>query len=295
MEKSDSLADKLPNGNLKLEDEFVDIKDFDYSRIKPLYDSFKASYDLQLLAGIPPLDVLFMYHYANEIDDRDTLWYLLADSPLKPPLEEFKEQWENIPKLTEEVAWVELSKDSFKQRVKEKIYIYPQIQTDDYDERLELMLVTEKNQVWQIDYQQYESYKLQGEDQRFKQTVDSLYEKISGDSENQLPMDAKPGEVAGVFFKAIESGDIPAMRKLVAETDWTDEEFEAFLELHSFRPFSELAQLTFKTFFNANHSGDLTGRAEIQYEAGAQDSLYEEVFFMKKTAEGWRMSELNNY
>lgn len=295
MEKQGSLADRLPNGNLELQDELIDLKDFDYSRIKPLYESFQGSYDLQLLAGVPPLDVLFMYHYANEINDRETLWHLLADSPLKPTLPAFKEQWQNIPKLTENVAWVELSKDGYKQRVKEKIFIYPHVQTEEYDERLELMLVTEKDQIWQVDYQQYESYELQGEDQQFKQTVDSLYGKISGDSEKQLPIDAKPGEVAGVFFKAVESRDVPAMRKLVAEKDLADEEFEAFLELHSFRPFSELHQLTFKTFFDSAHSGNLTGRAEIQYEAGLKDNLFEEVLFMKKTADGWRMSELISY
>ena len=295
MEKTGSLADLLPNGNLELEDELVDLKDFDYSRIKPLYDSFQASYNLQLLAGVPPLDVLFMYHYANEINDRDTLWHLLADSPLKPTLAAFKEQWQNIPKLTENVAWVELSKDTYKQRVKEKIFIYPHMQVDEYDERLELMLVTEKDQIWQIDYQQYESYELQGEDQQFKLIVDTLYRTIAGDSEKQLPVDAKPGEVAGVFFKAVESGDIPAMKKLVTETDLTDEEFETFLDLYSFRPFSELHQLAFKTHFDGTHSGDLTGRAEIQYEAGAQDDLYEEVLFMKKTADGWRMAELISY
>ena len=295
MEKAGSLAGLLPNGNLELEDEFVDLQDFEYSRIKPLYESFRASYDLQLLAGVPPLDVLFMYHYANEINDRDTLWHLLADSPLKPTLAVFKEQWQNIPKLTENVAWVEISKDTYKQRVKEKIFIHPQIQSQEYDERLELMLVTEKDRIWQIDYQQYDSYKLQGENQQFKRSVDTLYSIISGDTEKQLPVDARPGEVAGVFFKAVESGDIPAMRKLVAEKDLPDEKFEAFLELRSFRPFSEFHQLTFKTFFDGTHSGIPTGRAEIQYEAGAQDNLYEEVLFMKKTADGWRMSELNSY
>ncbi|MDN3439371.1 hypothetical protein QMA04_14865 [Planococcus sp. APC 3900] len=295
MEKAGSLAGRLPNGDLELEEEFVDLQDFDYSRINPLYESFRASYDLQILAGVPPLDVLFMYHYANEINDRDTLWHLLADSPLKPPLAAFKEQWQNIPKLTENVAWVELSKDTYKQRVKEKIFIYPHIQAEQYDERLELMLVTEKDRIWQVDYQRYESYELQGQDQQFKRTVDSLYGMISGDSGKQLPSDTDPGEVAGVFFKAIESEDIPAMRKLVAEKDLPDERFEAFLELRSFRPFSEFHQLTFKTFFDGAHSGIPTGRAEIQYEAGAQDNLYEEVLFMKKTADGWRMSELNSY
>lgn len=295
MEKSGSLANKLPNGNLALEDEFVDLKDFDYSRIKPLYESFKTSHDLQLLAGVQPLDVLFMYHYANEIDDRDTLWHLLADSPLKPTLKTFKEQWQSFPKLTEAVAWVELSEDSHKQRVKEKIYIFPEIQSNDYDERLELILVTEKDRIWQIDYQQYDGYDLLGEDQQFKETVDSLYGAISRSSENQLPAETKPAEVAGVFFKAIEQRDIPSVRKVMEKTDWSDEEFEAFLDVHSFRPFSELAQLTFKTFFGADQSKNLAGRAEIQYESGPQNNLFEETYFMEKTPSGWRMANLDDY
>lgn len=293
MEKSGELAAKLPNGNLVIEDAFVDMKDFDYNRIKPLYESFKVSHDLQLLAGAAPLDVLFMYHYANKLGDTETLWHLLADSPLKPTLETFKEQWRKIPELTEKATWVELSKDAFKQRVKEKVYIYPQVQMDDFDERLDLMLVTEKDGIWQVDYQQYERYDLLGEDQQFKEIVDSLYTAFSADEQNLLPVDTKPGEVAGVFFKAIENKDIPSMRKLSTETEWTDAEFEYYLELHSFRPFSELAQLTFTTNFSVWSSEDFNGRAEIKYASGFQDGLAEEMFFMQKTVDGWRVDNLN--
>ncbi|EMF46640.1 hypothetical protein B481_1785 [Planococcus halocryophilus Or1] len=120
MEKSGELSNKLPNGNLAIEDELVDMKDFNYSRIKDLYNSFKTSYDLQLLAGVPPLDVLFMYHYANHIEDPKTQWYLLADSPFKPTLKTYLQEWQQIPELTEKARWVELSAESFKQRIKKK-------------------------------------------------------------------------------------------------------------------------------------------------------------------------------
>ncbi|WP_223641980.1 hypothetical protein [Planococcus sp. 4-30] len=295
MEKSGDLAEKLPNGNLMIEDEFVDMQDFDWSRIQPLYESFKSTYDLQLLADVPPLDVLFMYHYANKLGDTETLWHLLAASPLKPPLTEFEKEWKPIPDIAETAQWVELSGDFSKQRVKDKVYIYPQVQLDEYDQRLDLLLVTEKDRIWQIDYQQYESYDLLGADQQFKENVDSLYAAFTAGQQNQLPADTKPGEVAAVFFKAVENKDIQAMRKLSTETEWTDEEYVYFLELHSFRPFSELAQLAFATNFSAWNSGDLTGRAEIEYASGPQDSLFKESFLMKKTEDGWRMVHSNNY
>ena len=98
-----------------------------------------------------------------------------------------------------------------------------------------------------------------------------------------------------MFFKAVENKDIQTMRRLSTETEWTDEEYVYFLELHSFRPFSELAHLTFATNFSAWNSGDFTGRAEIEYASGPQDSLFKESFLMKKTEDGWRLAILNNY
>ena len=295
MERSGELADKLPNGNLVIEDTFVDMKDFDYSRIEPLYESFKVSYDLQLLAGVPPLDVLFMYHYADKLDDAETLWHLSADSPLKPTLEEFKDQWQKIPDLTEKALWIELSKESFTQRVKEKVYIYPQVQMDEFDERLDKLLVTEHDQIWQIDYQQYEQYDLLDQASQFMQSVDLLYMQISSNTKGQLPDDTKPEEVAGLFFKAIEKEDIPTIKKLIVDNEWNDEEFAAFFELHSFRPFSELEQLSFRTNFNTDLTNGLSGMAEIKYRSGAQEGLFQELFHMKKTPDGWRMSDLNTY
>lgn len=295
MEKSGELADKLPNGNLVIEDELVDLQDFDYSRIHPLYESFKSSYDVQILAGVPPLDVLFMYHYANKLDDTETLWHLLADSPIKPTLEVFQEEWQPIPELTENAKWIELSTDFYKRRIKDKVYIYPQVGSDEYLERLNLLLVTQKNQIWQIDYQQYDSYDLLGGNQQFKVTVDSLYELISGQSQNQLPAETRAVEVAGVFFKAVENEDITVMRKLMAEIEWTDDELRSLLELHSFRPFSELEKLTFRTHHSPNILVHLSGSVDIEYAVGSQDSVIQEMFSMEKTAAGWRMTDLKKF
>lgn len=295
MEKSNHLADKLPNGNLVIEDEFVDLQDFDWSRIQTLYKSFKASYNLENLAGVPPLDVLFMYHYANKQEDTETLWHLLADSPIKPTLEEFQKEWLPIPELTENANWVELSENHYKQRVKDKVYIYPQFGSAEFLERLDVLLVTEKDQIWQIDYQQYESYESLGENQQFEQRVDALYASISKGSQEKFPVDAKAGEVAGVFFKAVENKDIVAMRKLMAETDWTDDELRSLLELSSFRPFSELDKITFRTHFSLDPAAILRGAAEVKYASETQNSLIQEMFFMEKTIDGWRMTDLNNF
>ncbi|MDJ0332046.1 sigma factor-like helix-turn-helix DNA-binding protein [Planococcus sp. S3-L1] len=295
MEKSGELANKLPNGNLKLEDEFVDLKDFDYSRIQSLYESFEASYDLQLLSGVSPLDVLFMYHYANKQEDATTQWHLLADSPSKPTLETFIKEWRKIPELTKTARWVELSNSSYTQRVKDKVYIYPGIDMYEFDEQLDLLLVTEKDQIWQIDYRQYESYDLQGEDQQFNQAVESLYASFATDFQAQLLTEAKPSEVAAMFFKAVENEDVPMMKKLMIETHLTDEEFVDLLALKNFRPFSELAQLTFRSHFTPNHPLGRGGTVEIQYYTTAQGNLFPEMFNMDKTKDGWRMSNINEY
>lgn len=294
MEKSGRLADKLPNGDLVIEDEFVDLKDFDYSRIEPLYKSFTAAYDTQVLSGVPPLDVLFMYHYANSIDDTETIWHLLAESPIKPTLQAFQEEWQPVPELTENANWVELSEDFYKQRVKDKVYLYPQIGSDEFLEQLDVLLVTEKDQIWQIDYQRYASRDLL-EDEQFQEQVDSLYASIAGTSQNQLPVETDAVEVAGVFLKAADNEDADVLGKLMAETDWTNEELRYFLELSSFRPFSELEQLTFRTHFNPEMPARLRGSINVKYASDSQPGMIQEMFDMKKTEDGWRMADLKNF
>ncbi|ANU23789.1 hypothetical protein [Planococcus donghaensis] len=295
MEKSGELANKLPNGNLAIEDELVDMKEFNYSRIKDLYNSFKTSYDLQLLAGVPPLDVLFMYHYANLIKDPKTQWYLLADSPFKPTLETYVQEWQPIPELTEKARWVELSAESFRQRIKEKVYIYPQVNMDEFEERMDLLLVTEKDQIWQIDYRHFEDYDLLDTNQQFVQRVENLYQAFAVDHEQKHLENAKPGEIAGVFFKAVEQQDIPTVKQLMLGLDMGDEEFVTFFEMHNLRPFSELAQLTFKTHFAPFVSSGHDGSIEIKYELNSHEGLFQQHFFMEKTKKGWRMANMNNY
>jgi len=295
MEKSGELANKLPNGNLAIEDELVDMKDFNYSRIKDLYNSFKTSYDLQMLAGVPPLDVLFMYHYANHIKDPKTQWYLIADSPFKPTLETYVQEWQPIPELTEKARWVELSAESFRQRIKEKVYIYPQVNMNEFEERMDLLLVTEKNQIWQIDYRHFEDYDLLDANQQFVQRVENLYQAFAVDHEQKHLENAKPGEIAGVFFKAVEQQDIPTVKRLMLGLDMGDEEFVTFFEMHNLRPFSELAQLTFKTHFAPFVSSGHDGSVEIKYELKSHEGLFQQHFFMEKTKKGWRMANMNNY
>ncbi|EGA91136.1 hypothetical protein GPDM_01575 [Planococcus donghaensis MPA1U2] len=295
MEKSGELANKLPNGNLAIEDELVDMKDFNYSRIKDLYNSFKTSYDLQLLAGVPPLDVLFMYHYANHIKDPKTQWYLIADSPFKPTLETYVQEWQPIPELTEKARWVELSAESFKQRIKEKVYIYPQVNMDEFEERMDLLLVTEKDRIWQIDYRHFENYDLLDANQQFVQRVENLYQAFAIDYEQKHLENAKPGEIAGVFFKAVEHQDIPTVKQLMPGLDMTDEELLSYFEMYNLRPLSELAQLTFKTHFAPFVSTGHEGSVEIEYEMNTHEGLFQQHFFMEKTNKGWRMTAMNNY
>ncbi|WP_142828968.1 sigma-70 family RNA polymerase sigma factor [Planococcus soli] len=294
MEKSGILADKLPNGDLVIEDEFVDLKDFDYSRIEPLYESFTAAYDTQILSGVPPLDVLFMYHYANSIDDTETIWHLLADSPIKPTLQAFQEEWQPIPELTENANWVELSEDFYKQRVKDKVYLYPQIDSEEFLEQLDVLLVTEKDQIWQINYQRYASRNLL-EDEQFQEQVDSLYTLIAGRFQNQLPVETDAVEVAGVFFKAADAKDIEVMGKLMAETDWTNEELRYFLDISSFQPFSELEELTFRTHFNPEMLTYGSGSVDLKYASDSKMGMIQVMFDMKETAAGWRMAGMKNF
>src|SRR5690606_26308302 len=89
LEQQGELSSTLPNGDFPLESELVDLADFDYERVKELYGRFKKSYDTDLLAGVQPLDVYFLYFYANHEKDPETMYHLLADSDFKPSLEQY--------------------------------------------------------------------------------------------------------------------------------------------------------------------------------------------------------------
>lgn len=293
LEKSAKLADKLPNGNLMFEDEVVDLTDFDYSRIQDLYKSFSVRHDLQLLAGVSPLDVMFMYHYANKLEDPETQWHLLAESSLKPTLTVYKQQWQKIPELTEKAKWVEIFNQANKQRVKEKIYINPQLEMNNVEEldgRYDLWLVTEKDAIWQIDYQLYQTQDLSLDGQQFINAIEILYAKFASDHQPQQLKKASPIEIVAVFFKAVEEKDTETMKKLMANEK--DINYEVSLDMFEFGSFSDITQLTFRTYFSPEERNENAGSVEIVYEGNSNKGSVNTHFFLDKTPQGWRLSEL---
>lgn len=296
MEQSGELADRLPNGNLSLENEVVDLTNFDYRRIEDLYKAFAATHDLQLLAGVSPLDVFFMYHYANKLEDPETQWYLLADSPLKPTLQVYKKQWQKIPELTEKAKWVELSDQIFKQRVKEKVYIYPQLEMfnmEELDGRYDLLLVIDQKASWRIDYQLHQTRDLAGEDPSFLHTIEALYAKFDIDPQSKFLENTSPIEIAGLFLKAAEKNDIETMKKLTASPDEEDN-FQAFIDMFQFQPFTDCRHLTFRTHFAPEEQVKNAGSVEVKYEDGSDGNKMNYHFMLDKTPNGWRMSKLFN-
>ncbi|WKA56054.1 hypothetical protein [Planococcus shixiaomingii] len=298
MEQNGELAAKLPNGDVKIKPAFVDMKDFSYDQTKKLYSKFAANHDKSILKDVPPLDVLFMYHYANKIKDSETMWHLLAEDKLKPSIKEYKKEWKQQPDITEEALWVEVYGDSLYRR-KDELYLEPMINYQTENGRMppSTVLVTKRDHIWLVKNQMYEAYSLGGKEKEYENLIASLYQAFSAKQEEAILESASPGEIAGVFLKAAEEEDYTTMYALLEEPAKT-------ISLESFRhqvvtldipDFSSLKNLIFTLDMYEYEDDQRRGHVQLDFGSGSPESYEFYDFGIVETAKGWRMSDMNAY
>ncbi|PSL32901.1 hypothetical protein B0H99_11010 [Planomicrobium soli] len=296
MEKKGELAAKLPNGNISIEPAFVDMQDFSYGQTEKLYKEFAATYDLDSLKGVPPLDVLFMYHYANKRKDPETMWHLLAEDEFKPSMEVFVKQWKPLPDIEEEALWVEIYEESI-YRVKDELFVEPQINYRKQDAMVppSPVLITKRDNIWLIRNQMYEAYSLEEKTGDFKGRITALYEEFSAGQKMPVLESATPGEIAGIFLIAAEQEDVESMYSLMEESSKT-------ISIESYRhqvanryipDFSTLKELAFT--LDMHDYGDSQKRGWVRLNNGSDSEHSYQVaeFPMLETPEGWRIGDIN--
>ncbi|MGM0898650.1 MAG: hypothetical protein ACQEV0_12160 [Bacillota bacterium] len=296
MEQQGELSSTLPNGDFPLESELVDLADFDYDRVKELYARFKKSYDIDVLAGVQPLDVYLLYFYANRLEDPDVMYHLLADSDFKPSLEQYTSKWEPLPELTENALWVEIQQEAT-QRIYKKLMIQPMVAYEEQDNGfhrsnpLQPALVTEQDHIWLVQYEQQETS--QGPDPELQQKGMEAYRSL--DDKEKLPKDTSPLVVAYALLHAVDEENTAVANTLLGDgAEEREVEFwRNFASSHQAAGFDNLKAMSF-TATDLNIENEVEGSLEILYETEETDQWYE-YLQMDLTPEGWRFELYSNY
>ncbi|WP_217341237.1 hypothetical protein [Planococcus sp. CP5-4_UN] len=290
------LSETLPNGDFQVESEMVDLADFDYSRVKELYTRFKKSHDTNLLAGVQPLDIYFLYFYANHEKDPETMYHLLADSELKPSLEEYMVDWEPIPELTETALWVEI-REEMTQRIYEKVMIHPSVMYEEQDigfhqsNPLQPALVTERDQIWLIQYELQEFS--QGSNPELQKRGLKAYELLANNK--KLPDDTRPFVIAYALLHAIDKENIAVANKLLQPgvKEREAEFWRNFASSHMVAGFENMTSMSFAAS-DLNVLDQVDANLQISYETGASEVWHEQLM-MVLTPDGWRFELFPNY
>lgn len=296
LEQQGELSSSLPNGDFPVESELVDLADFDYGRVKELYERFKQSYDTKLLAGVQPLDIYLLYFYANHQKDSETMYHLLSDSQLKPSLEQFKADWQPIPELTENAVWVEVQQE-MTQRIYKKVMIQPAVAYEEQDigfhraNPLQPALVTERDHIWLVQYEQQEFS--QGADPELQEQGLKAYEMLA--SQEKLPENTSPLIVTYALLHAIDEENFEVANSLLsADAEEQEVEFwRNFASSHEVAGFENLESMSF-TASDLNIQNDIEASLEILYETNQTEQWYEHLQ-MALTPEGWRFELYPGY
>ncbi|MEZ0480120.1 hypothetical protein [Planococcus sp. SSTMD024] len=291
-----ALSETLPNGDFQVESELVDLADFDYDRVKQLYAHFKQSYDMKLLAGVQPLDIYFLYFYANHEKDPETMYHLLADSELKPSLEQYMADWEQIPELSENALWVEIQQE-MTQRISKKLMIQPAVAYEEQDigfhrsNPLQPALVTERDQTWLVQYEQQEFS--QGPNPELQQEGFEAYESLANNE--KLPADTSPLVVAHALLHAIDNENTTVANELLQPgIEERDRDFwRNFAGSHQAAGFENLTSMMFAAT-DLNIFGQVDANLQIGYETDGTESWYEQLE-MTLTPDGWRFELYPSY
>lgn len=289
LERQGKLSSTLPNGDFPLEPELVDLADFNYDRVKELYGRFKQSHDIKLLAGVQPLDIYFLYFYANHEKDPETMYHLLVDSELKPSLEQYMAVWEPIPELTEKALWVEVQQAAI-QRIYKKVMIQPMVAYREQDlgfhraNPLQPALVNEQDHTWLVQYEQQEFSK--APDPELQEQGMKVYELLA--DKEELPKDTSPLTVTYALLHAIDEENIEVANSLLSDEAEEQEVgfWRNFASSHQVAGFGNLETMSF-TATDLNVQNEVEASIEILYETDRMQEWYEHLQ-MTLTPDGWR-------
>ncbi|MGK7379408.1 RNA polymerase sigma factor [Planococcus sp. 1R117A] len=300
MEKKGLLAEKLPNGDIVVEKELVEIEHYDFNVIAKLYKSFSAGHDKNLLKGLAPLDTLILFQYANQQEDPATMWHLMADEGTKPELENYLRFWRKQPDFFAGIRWIEAGPENM-HRIGKNLELFPFLNYFEENGPMQYMpgLVTSGKDLWLVKYHLYESYDLEEKGQSFTKKVESLYAGFSADLEQDVLNVASPGEIGGMFLLAKEKDDFRTMSALYDnETQQAPEVLEVQIESRGVTGLSEANRVIF-SMDSANYGFIPNTETGILYfenqQPGGNEPFNGNQLTMVKTEKGWKIGDLNMY
>lgn len=295
-ERQGELGATLPNGDFPLESELVDLADFDYSRVKELYGRFGKSHDPDLLADVQPLDIYLLYFYANHEKDPETMYHLLAESELKPSLKQYMDEWEPVPELTENALWVEIQQEAA-QRIYKKVVIQPMVMYEEKDvgfhqaTPLQPALVTEKDQIWLVQYVQQEFS--QGPDPELQERAMEAYRSLA--DKEELPKNTSPLVIAYALLHAVDEENTAVANTLLGDGAGEREAqfWRNFASSHQSAGFENLEAMSF-TATDLNIENQVEASVELLYKT-EEGNQWSEYLQLALTPEGWRFELYPGY
>lgn len=298
MEKAGKLAAKLPNGDVAIESQLIQLERHDFAATEKLYKEFSAQHDLALLKNVLPLDVLLLFDHANSLGDADTMWHLLSGEA-KPPLPEYKRIWRQQPGLKEYIKWIEVNEEQIT-RIGSRLHLYLSISPKDETvyPQFTPSLVMQGDATWFMQYHLYENYDLSGKESGYKKNVNALYNEFKESLDEKVLDKASPGEIAGLLLKAFEEKNTAMLLLLFEEPEALEESYVLTqLSGRSVPHFSDALSAAFysDSFYYGNGDGSIE-HGSFQFE-GPNDGADVEFnqLTMVKTPSGWRFGDLNMY
>lgn len=299
MENQGELEEKLPNGDLEIEEASLLLKDYDYTDIEPLYQEFSASHNRNVLSGVQPLEIIKLYFYANKIGDIETMWHLTADDELKPSLETYAKRWRQRPEITETMDNISVHKDHTMRLGRKIVLQIPSTLRGDSNHVFNmegLSLITERDHIWLMQHQLDEYYSKDDNLDVYKENVRMHYENLLQNNDLDAINDATPGEMGGIFILALENEDIDSMRLLLdkSESQIDEKEFlNNWVRSGGFTPFSELEAVYFRadTYYmqGQNVFGNVSFFKNVEMWESGRDLQ------MEYTGELWTVSDMFGY
>ena len=294
MEKTGKLAAKLPNGEVAIEQEIIQLDQHDYTSINKLYKSFSAQHDLELLKDVPPIDVMLLFQHANSRGDAETMWHLLSKE-LKPELAEYKRVWRQQSNFKDYIQWIEVSEDHIT-RVGASLFLYPVFGPKEETSYLTFTpgLIMDGNATWLVQNHLYEDYDLSEKASAYDKNVDALYDEFKGDLDGKVLNKASPGEIGGLLLKAYEEKNSNMLSMLFEEEAQGADSLMTQLEGRSVPPFSAALNVAFYSDSFYNNGGIENGTFQFEVQSDDSDMAINQLR-MVKTPSGWRFGDLNMY
>ncbi len=296
LERAGKLAAKLPNGDVQVETEIIQLDQYDYSEAEKLYKTFSVQHDLTLLENVPPLDVYLLFQYANIRGDAETMWHLLSGET-KPEIEEYKRIWRQQDDFRKHTRSISVHENQIN-RVGSNLHLYLDAAPKNHDDYMFYTpsLIMDDKAIWLVQNHLYEKYDLSEKESKYSNNVNVLYNELRENLKGNALDHASPGEIAGLLLKAYEEQDfdlLPLLFEEGAEIQDVDELMRRLKE-RSIPQFSDAQNVVFYTdSFYFGYRDIVQGTFQFDIKDSYEGSMNQ--LTMVKTPMGWRFGDLSMY